>query len=144
MSFTAIEALKRALVLDFIETNAVQNTNDTLNDANKRAMETAKTVKGIDMLFNQPTNTPIVDPISQTQPQQPNIFEQQTQAQQPPQQKYSYDQIVELINGFQQQLVQMQQQVINQQKENFEGMRSVYEALKVLGANIQKTKEPQK
>ena len=65
MDFT-LEALKRYLVMQLIETSTMKNSTDVMNEINENALNTAKTMKGINSMWNSP--------FKNQQQQPPNVF----------------------------------------------------------------------
>jgi len=132
MSGFVFEALKRYLVLQLIESTEMQSSTNTMSDINKNALQTAETMRGISMnLFGMnnpppPPQTPIVDPFA-PQPQQgfQNPFQQQQ-----PQQGYSNEQVIALVTD-------MQKQLIAIQKQTFDGLHAIYDALKEITLHAQ-------
>jgi hypothetical protein len=135
MSSFVFEALKRYLVLQLIESTSMQSSTNTMSEINKNALQTAETMKGISMnLFGSNSTpppqpqTPIVDPFAQQQPQQQgftNPFEQR-------QQGYTNEQVVALVTDMQKQLVEIQ-------KQTFDGLHAIYNALKEITLSAQNT-----
>jgi len=135
MSGFVLEALKRYLVLQLIESTSMQSSTNTMSDINKNALQTAETMKGISDMFGmktpQPQSSPIQDPFN-PQPQGfQNPFEKA-----PPQQQqhqgYSNEQVVQLV-------ADMQQQLIEIQKQTFDGLHAIYNALKEITLSFQNT-----
>lgn len=133
MSGFVLEALKRYLVIQLIENTSMQSSTNTMSDINKNALQTAETMKGISEMFGsrtappQPT-TPIVDPF--TQPQGfVNPFEPKQQ-----QQGYSNEQVVQLVSDMQKQLIEIQ-------KQTFDGLHAIYNALKEITLHYQSSNQ---
>jgi len=101
MDFT-LEALKRYLVMQLIETSSMQNSKDLMTDINQNAFETAKTMKGINDMFGRNNQPP---------PQQNNILNQPNPFL-PPEQQQGF-------NNYQQPNYQQQQPNHQLQEEFF-------------------------
>jgi len=123
MSGFVLEALKRYLVIQLIENTSMQSSTNTMSDINKNALQTAETMKGISEMFGSrtappPQQSPIVDPFGQTQQQGfTNPFEPQQEP------GYSNEQVIALVSDMQKQLIEIQKQI-------FDRLHAIYNALK--------------
>lgn len=146
MDFT-IEALKRYLVMQLIDSTQVQNSRDFMTEINDNALNTAKTMKEMNDMFgtkSQP-QPPQYQPQSQQQSnyQQPNVFNQPNplqpnyqhqQPQQPQnygypqqqQQQPNYQQLLEMVSSCEKRTLDMQQQITQIQVETFTGLQNIY------------------
>ena len=135
MSGFVLEALKRYLVLQLIESTSMQSSTNPMSDINKNALQTAETMKGISEMFGMKTTpqpSPIVDPFNNQQ-QQGQGFQNPFEPQQPQQQQgYSNEQVIALVTD-------MQKQLIAIQKQTFDGLHAIYDALKEITLSFQAT-----
>ena len=134
MSGFVLEALKRYLVLQLIESTSMQSSTNTMSDINKNALQTAETMRGITDMFGMKTTpqpSPIVDPFNIQQQGQgfQNPFEHQQSQQQ---QGYSNEQVIALVTDMQKQLIEIQ-------KQTFDGLHAIYNALKEITLSAQNT-----
>lgn len=135
MDFT-LEALRRYLVLQFIESTQMKNT---MSEVNQNAIETAKAMKEIQTMFgmkNQP-QSPIQNPFQQQQQTQnpfastpsPDVFSQQ--------QNYQMQQYQQAVNM----MTEMQKQFVELQKQIFDGLHGLYNLMTDLVNELKDRKE---
>jgi len=116
-----LEILKRYLVLQLLESGSVKNSKELMQEVNANALETAKTLQGINAMFGNRNTTPPPPPVQNPFNQPPPMFNQ------PP--AYSNTQIIEMMNGMQKQFIDMQNQM-------FSGLQELYNTLQQLVLTI--------
>jgi len=152
MDFT-LEALKRYLVMQLIETSSMQNSKDLMTDINQNAFETAKTMKGINDMFgrnNQPPppqqqNNILNQPNPFLPPEQQQGFNQNFQ-QQPNFQQPNYQQQDEFFrfkNEMSMSITQIKNDMNALKAEIFNGLQGLNHALTQLCHNMGNNNQPQ-
>lgn len=148
MSDFTLEALKRYVVMQLIESTSMQSSREFMSDVNSNAITTAETIKGINDMFTKPGQSTLQTPPPNYQPPQPppvaspfappfappqnSIFGQQ---QAPVQPGFSNAQIVEMITKMHTEFSDMQNQMFN-------GLQELYNTVYQIGATVKNNSQP--
>jgi hypothetical protein len=151
MDFT-FEALKRYLVMQLIETSSMQNSKELMSDINQNALETAKTMKGINDMFGSRNNQPPPQNNILNQPnpflpheqqqgfnqnfQQPN-YQQQSPNHQLQEEFFKFKNDVSMAN------TQIKNDINALKAEIFNGLQGLNHALTQLCHNMSNNQQPQ-
>jgi len=121
MDFT-LEALKRYLVMQLIETSNMQNSSQLMSEINQNAIETAKTMKGITDMFGSRNN----------QPQMPNVLNQQNPYYSQPQPYPGFgqqDELTNFINSTRGEITSLKNDMNDLKAQIFDGLQSLNHAI---------------
>lgn len=121
------EALKRFVVMQFIESTTMSNSQDFMKELNSSAMNTAETLKGI--------NDMSIFGSRPQQPQQPNVFNQQNPFIQP-QQPQANDDLIQFVNETRQSITDVKNDMNDLKAQIFEGLQNLYQGLNQLASNL--------
>ena len=120
-----LEALKRYLVMQLIETSTMKNSTDVMNEINENALNTAKTMKGINSMWNSP--------FKNQQQQPPNVFNGPNPYAPPPYQQqqpaYSNEDIINFVNEMQQSQTALKNELNDLKAQVFDGMQNLHHSI---------------
>ena len=122
MDFT-LEALKRYLVMQLIETSSMQNSKEIMGDINQNALETAKTMKGITEMFGSRQNY---------QQQQPNVLNQPNPYYPPQQYQPGFsqqDEVMNFMNQTRNEITGIKNDMNDLKAQIFDGLQSLNHAI---------------
>ena len=121
MDFT-LEALKRYLVMQLIETSSMQNSKEIMGDINQNALETAKTMKGITDMFGS----------RQNYQQQPNVLNQPNPYYPPQQYQPGFsqqDEVMNFMNQTRNEITAIKNDMNDLKAQIFDGLQSLNHAI---------------
>ena len=127
-----LEALKRYVLLNLIESTSMGNSSDFMKTINANALETAQTVKEISMFGLKPNPQFVQQQPPVNNPPNPfqNPCPQNPFGQNPPIPELNNAQIIEFMTNMQNQFIDLQNNVFKGLQELYNSLQSTINALK--------------